>query len=348
MQLIGYVAVRTKENVYNILLRMRCKTVQLSVKLRMDKENLEETIVNDFEKILRMTQSELRNFLKGYLTDCGYNVIDEDGFLYAEGKERVLLVAHMDRHPNQEPRVVDIYKTDSTDVGTTVWKPLCPTHDDERHALDWFVYLMQERHGDINTAIQKSPSRRCAGLNNLSDVFSILQQKVDERNTIWMSPEGICGDDRAGIWIIMQLLKEGYCPSILFTEDEEQAGKDGHGSERFCRKKEYVCNLGVNYMVQIDKCNSAEAKFYGRNNTKFQKWITQKTSFMKVPDDGRRTDIAYIMPECNIAGVNLSCGYYCEHVWCEFIVIEEMLHTLDAVRKLLEKEADSVYTASLT
>mgnify|MGYP003302993959 CR=1 FL=1 len=49
-----------------------------------------------FEDICYMTQAKVKKYMKDYLTSEQYNVIDEDGFLYAKGTVPVLLVAHMD------------------------------------------------------------------------------------------------------------------------------------------------------------------------------------------------------------------------------------------------------------
>ena len=52
--------------------------------------------MRDFINLCKMTQPEVKAHMKQYLTDLKYNVVDEDGFLYAKGDVPVLLVAHMD------------------------------------------------------------------------------------------------------------------------------------------------------------------------------------------------------------------------------------------------------------
>lgn len=49
-----------------------------------------------FAKICRMSQKELKKYLTKYLKTKYNNVTEMDGFVYAEGKFPVLLVAHMD------------------------------------------------------------------------------------------------------------------------------------------------------------------------------------------------------------------------------------------------------------
>ena len=131
-----------------------------------------------FEDICRMTQHEVKQYMKGYLASKKYNVVDQDGFLYAKGTVPVLLVAHMD----------------------TVHK------------------------------------EQCTEIRNVNGKLS--------------SPQGIGGDDRCGVFIIMNLVKELHC-SVLLCEDEEKgcigAGKfkratfkDAEGNE-----KKYIENVRV-------------------------------------------------------------------------------------------------------
>lgn len=49
-----------------------------------------------FEDFCYMTQKGVKEYMKQYLTSKKYDVIDEDGFLYAKGDVPILLVAHMD------------------------------------------------------------------------------------------------------------------------------------------------------------------------------------------------------------------------------------------------------------
>ena len=52
--------------------------------------------MKSFIDICKMTQSKLKTYLNAYLTSVGYNTTVGDGFVYAEGKVPVLLIAHMD------------------------------------------------------------------------------------------------------------------------------------------------------------------------------------------------------------------------------------------------------------
>ena len=150
----------------------------------------------------------------------------------------------------------------------------------------------------------------------------------------WSSPQGIGGDDRCGVWLIMNLIKEGFRPSVLFCEKEE-LGSIGAG--KFCKTK-YIQDLGVNYMIELDRRGKTDAVFYSCDNKEFTKWVQDVTGYQKAI--GTMSDISKLMPSSGIAGVNLSVGYFNEHHLEEYIIVEYMNNTLEVVKKLLKTEVD--------
>ena len=50
----------------------------------------------EFEKLCRMSQKMLKNDVKHKLCRTHKNVVNADGFIYAEGTFPVLLMAHLD------------------------------------------------------------------------------------------------------------------------------------------------------------------------------------------------------------------------------------------------------------
>lgn len=149
------------------------------------------------------------------------------------------------------------------------------------------------------------------------------------------SKDGIGGDDRCGIWMIVRMILDGYKPSILFCEDEESGGI---GSKKFC-KTEYIKDLSeMKYLIELDRANEKDAVFYDCDNKEFTKFIEDNTGF--VEEWGSFSDISHLCPECGIAGVNLSCGYYKAHSTSEYVMFEEMQNTLKVVEKLLRLESE--------
>ena len=156
---------------------------------------------------------------------------------------------------------------------------------------------------------------------------------IDENgNHIISSPQGIGGDDRCGIYMILEIIKE-FKPSILFCEDEEIGGI---GSGKFC-KTEFIKDLcDLKYLIELDRANGNDAVFYECDNPEFTDFIINNTGYKEAC--GSFSDISTLAPSCGVAAVNLSCGYYKAHTLQEEVNVEEMLHTIETVKKLLTVE----------
>lgn len=151
---------------------------------------------------------------------------------------------------------------------------------------------------------------------------------------ILSSPQGIGGDDRCGIYMILEIIKEHKC-SVLFCEDEETGGD---GSRKFC-KTDFIAELAdLKYLIELDRANATDAVFYSCDNPEFTKFIEDNTGYKEAW--GTFSDISNLAPDCGIAAVNLSCGYYHAHTLGEEVVVEEMLNTIEVVKELLSVECE--------
>ena len=157
--------------------------------------------------------------------------------------------------------------------------------------------------------------------------------------TIWdisgkiSSPQGIGGDDRCGIFIIMNIVKDLRC-SVLLCEDEEVGGV---GARKFANSS-FIKQLDVNYMIEFDRANATDAVFYSCDNEEFTNFVTDFTGFKEAR--GSFSDISVIAPASKIAAVNLSCGYYKAHTTDEYVVYDEMINTIEVAQTLIETECD--------
>jgi hypothetical protein len=82
-----------------------------------------------------------------------------------------------------------------------------------------------------------------------------------------MSPQGIGGDDRCGVWMILQILRTTNC-HVLFCENEEVGCV---GAKKFTRGS---LRPQVNYIVELDRCGSNDAVFYRCDNPEFENFVT--------------------------------------------------------------------------
>ena len=151
-----------------------------------------------------------------------------------------------------------------------------------------------------------------------------------EDRAVAMSPQGIGGDDRCGVWMILQILRTTNC-HVLFCEDEEVgcigAKKFTGGSLR----------PQVNYIVELDRRGNNDAVFYRCDNPEFEDFVT---SFGFETAGGSCSDISYIAPYLETAAVNISCGYYCEHQRHEYIHLEEIELNADRVAQMVTQQTE--------
>ena len=159
----------------------------------------------------------------------------------------------------------------------------------------------------------------------------------DDKN-IMMSPQGIGGDDRCGVYALVKVHREAEVkPWLLFTCDEEIGGV---GASAFCDdyslgKIPYDLSV-LKALIEIDRKGSDDAVFYDCDNVDFERYINSKGFFTSF---GSFSDISCIAPEIGVAAVNLSSGYYDAHMQHEHIVVSELENT---IRKVLDIVGESV------
>ena len=152
----------------------------------------------------------------------------------------------------------------------------------------------------------------------------------DEKIEVW-SPNGIGGDDRCGVYMILKLIKQLDC-SVLFCEDEE-IGSIGAG--KFVKTdlcKRLRDEKKFKYIIELDRANSNDAVFYDDENDEFHDFVTKK--FWK-ESFGSWSDICELSPALEISSVNLSCGYYHQHTKNEYVILEEMEKAIEETYRLL-------------
>lgn len=154
----------------------------------------------------------------------------------------------------------------------------------------------------------------------------------NKQNGSLSSPQGIGGDDRCGVYMVLEVIKKYNC-SVLFCEDEESGGI---GATKFTKTK-LAKNLGFNYIIEFDRQGSNDAVFYHCDNEEFERFITQdfyKTAW------GTFSDISILAPFFGCAAVNLSCGYYSPHTKNEYVVLSEMDESIYAACSILERTTE--------
>lgn len=151
-----------------------------------------------------------------------------------------------------------------------------------------------------------------------------------EGTSIISALEGLGADDRAGVQMIIKILREtDMRPHVMFTTDEETT-------------LEGAWDLGVlgnpfndlGYIIQLDRHGVDDCVFYDNQNEGFHKYV-EKFGFKTAV--GTYTDIDIICPYWGISGVNLSVGYKYEHTSHEILDIKAWTKTYKRVKKMLKK-----------
>lgn len=223
-----------------------------------------KTINQKFIEICKLTKTDLKKYLDKELKKYYKNVIAQDGFLYAKGKDKVCVTAHMD----------------------TVHKEPIKT---------FYEYKKGKHH-------------------------------------IISSPQGIGGDDRCGVYMILKLLENGLRPTILFCEDEEIGCV---GSEKFVGTK-FIKDLEKMYfLIELDRRGGDNIVFYEDANEEWHNFVEDITGLYE--ETGSFTDICTLSPACGISSVNIGCGYYNAHTLDEYVILEEMENSIKKTEKLIKE-----------
>lgn len=158
----------------------------------------------------------------------------------------------------------------------------------------------------------------------------------EEEGGVISAPNGIGGDDRCGIYMILEIINHYNC-SVLFCEDEEVGGI---GARKFIETdlaKELAESSAFNYAIELDRKGSKDAVFYDCDNEEFEEFITSdfyKTAY------GSFSDISVVAPFLKCAAVNLSCGYYNAHTTDEYVELKEMERGIEEVCNILERTTE--------
>lgn len=160
------------------------------------------------------------------------------------------------------------------------------------------------------------------------DRCTIVCQSDDGRYL--MSPQGIGGDDRCGIYMVLRVLDKLKC-HVLFTEDEEHgcvgAGKFAAGDIK----------PDLKYIVEFDRKGDDDCVFYQCDNPDFAKFVE---GFGFTTASGSCSDISKVAPALGVAAVNLSSGYYNPHTTSEFIDMKIVERNIDKAIKMISTESD--------
>ena len=159
------------------------------------------------------------------------------------------------------------------------------------------------------------------------------------KGTVLMSPQGIGGDDRCGVYALLTIYEQSSIkPWLLFTCDEETGGigarvfADDHAKGKM---PDELSELKL--IIEIDRKGKNDAVYYDCENPDFEKYIASKGFKTKF---GSFSDISVVAPAIGIAAVNLSSGYYNAHTLHEYIDTMELNATIQKVAEIVSEVSE--------
>lgn len=157
----------------------------------------------------------------------------------------------------------------------------------------------------------------------------------DQRKNVLWSPQGLGADDRAGVFAIIQILKQGFRPHIIFTTDEEKGCLGAEAlAKSDCPFKE------LKYIIELDRRGTNDCVFYDCDNKEFVDFVE---NYGFIEQWGSFSDISELCPLWQIAGVNLSVGYNNEHSEIETLHVSALNATIEKVKKMLSEASEAPY-----
>lgn len=167
-----------------------------------------------------------------------------------------------------------------------------------------------------------------------TELPSIICYSKDDK--YMMSPQGIGGDDRCGVYIILQLIERlPFLPYVVFTMDEEIGGV---GAKAFAAYADKNVIPELKYIVEYDRKGSKDCVFYSCDNQDFVDFV-EKFGFVK--SHGTFSDISIIAPKLGVAAVNLSSGYYNPHTSHEYVSMDDMNNIITKSLEMLCTECNT-------
>jgi len=159
--------------------------------------------------------------------------------------------------------------------------------------------------------------------------------KETPKNILWndrymWSPEGIGGDDRCGVYALLQL-QHLSSVNLLFTNGEEIGGV---GAMEACD-----CEIlsSTPYFIELDR-RGTDAVFYNdellSRDKRVRQFVKCIKKFFKI-GTGSFSDISIIGEYFQVASVNLGIGFHREHTLGEYIDLKEMKYTISVVPELI-------------
>lgn len=188
---------------------------------------------------------------------------------------------------------------------------------------------------DYVIAVGQRPVCLCAHLDTVEKIPPVDIYHDKEQNILW-SPQLLGADDRAGVYAIIQIIEDGFLPTVILTTNEE---KGCLGSQKLIQDYPSLSDIDksltdLKAIFQLDRRNRKDCVFYDCDNIDFADFVE---IFGFETAIGSFSDISVIAPAWGVAAANLSVGYENEHLYIELLHTDWLEETIDKVEAILRK-----------
>jgi hypothetical protein len=159
-------------------------------------------------------------------------------------------------------------------------------------------------------------------------------------------PTGIGGDDKCGIFICLELLKQLDKVKIgLFVSEETGCHGSSKCDENFLQDVGYITQYDApgNHLI-TEICSGV--RLFERDSeffTKTSKVITESFGNEMLVQSHPYTDISQLKKKIDVSCINMSCGYYNMHSPQEFISIEDVKCAIEAGKNMVKELGHKKY-----
>ena len=142
---------------------------------------------------------------------------------------------------------------------------------------------------------------------------------------ILSNPDGVLGaDDRAGVFMLSQMMDKGIKGIYIFTNGEEIGGLGASACARHQKFQDIIPNITC--FIELDRQDDRDIALYGFDNDEMCK-LFEDLGYKQAY--GSYTDVVDLSTETGLACLNLSVGYRNQHTKREDLVLADLDFTLD-------------------
>jgi len=193
-------------------------------------------------------------------------------------------------------------------------------------------------------------------VHNMIDKIIVKEEKLPRPNTFGKTfdksevdclkaydedgnPTGIGGDDKCGIFICLELLKQLDKVKIgLFVSEETGCHGSSKCDENFLKDVGYITQYDApgNHLIS-EICSGV--RLFDRDSeffTKTLKVIEESFGNEMLVQSHPYTDISQLKKKSDVSCINMSCGYYNMHSNQEFISIDDVKNSIDAGKNMVK------------